>query len=243
MALPSDAKTIFQFLTAHGYSDVAAAGIIGNMMQEAGPSLSPEAQGTGGGGLIGWTPISAAGPKQPIITGNRQRDLQNQLDDVLHWAQQTGAGPAFMNKAKTARDAATLWMNQAEKPGIPALSNRQNFAVQVIDAAKSGNWKSGTAIAGGAVGGGGPSLSPIVTGIDSIPGFSWIGNVVSGFSGTATGVADVAETFSGFVTDFSKIIQWISWIFQPANWVRILSGGAGLVLIGLGTVALVLAVK
>ncbi len=87
--------------------------------------------------------------------------------------------------------------------------------------------------------GGASTLTPYSSAIDTIPGFGWIGSVVSGFSGTATGVADVATTIGGFVTDFSHLVKWISWLFQPANWVRIFAGIGGGILLMVGSIVLV----
>ena len=53
--LPANYATIVSFLIGHGYTKLAAAGIAGNMYQES--KGNPESVGTGGGGLIGWTPL------------------------------------------------------------------------------------------------------------------------------------------------------------------------------------------
>ena len=63
--LPENYAAIVSFLTSHGYTGNAAAGIAGNMYQES--KGNPESEGDGGGGLIGWTPLPA-GP------GHRQRE-------------------------------------------------------------------------------------------------------------------------------------------------------------------------
>ncbi|HYK30287.1 MAG TPA: phage tail tip lysozyme, partial [Streptosporangiaceae bacterium] len=55
--LPANFGKIVAFLTAHGYTKMAAAGIAGNIYQES--KGNPESVGTGGGGLIGWTPLPA----------------------------------------------------------------------------------------------------------------------------------------------------------------------------------------
>ena len=54
--LPANYPAIVAFLTEHGYTGVAAAGIAGNMYQESGgqPGVREPA-----GGLIGWTPLPA----------------------------------------------------------------------------------------------------------------------------------------------------------------------------------------
>ena len=61
--LPANYAEIVTFLTAHGYTANAAAGIAGNIYQES--KGDPESVGSGGGGLIGWTPLPGG-----LVTGN-----------------------------------------------------------------------------------------------------------------------------------------------------------------------------
>jgi LysM repeat protein len=75
---------IVSFLTSHGYTGNAAAGIAGNIWQESGGT--PESVGDGGGGLIGWTPLPGG-----YVTANPAADLQTQLAAIVTfnhiWAQ------------------------------------------------------------------------------------------------------------------------------------------------------------
>ena len=81
---PANYAAIVSFLTSHGYTGNAAAGIAGNIWQESGGN--PESVGDGGGGLIGWTPLPGG-----YVTGNPAADLQTQLAAILTfnhiWAQ------------------------------------------------------------------------------------------------------------------------------------------------------------
>jgi hypothetical protein len=124
-----NSKTIMGYLIAQGYSPTAAAGIYGNMYQESGGN--PEAGGPGNAGLIQWTPGSEAAPYQPVMTGNPDYDLGRQLADVMQWNHDNNALPDFLNTASTPQQAAEMYMNQAERPGIPALPNRQAAAQAV----------------------------------------------------------------------------------------------------------------
>jgi hypothetical protein len=65
--LPANYAAIVGFLTSHGYTGNAAAGIAGNIYQESGGN--PESEGDGGGGLIGWTPLPGG-----YVTGNPAAD-------------------------------------------------------------------------------------------------------------------------------------------------------------------------
>jgi hypothetical protein len=125
--LPDNYATIVNFLTAHGYTAIAAAGIAGNIYQESGGN--PESVGTGGGGLIGFTPLPAG-----YVTGNPVADLQTQLQAILTYNQEWAAYIPALNAATTASDAAYIYMSDFERPGLPAAANREDAAVAVAQA-------------------------------------------------------------------------------------------------------------
>jgi hypothetical protein len=125
--LPLNYVTIVNFLIAHGYSDMAAAGIAGNIYQESGGN--PESVGTGGGGLIGWTPLPAG-----FVTGNPEADLQTQLAALLTYNQGWSQYIPMLNAATNPTDAADIYMNYFERPGLPAAANREGAAEAVAQA-------------------------------------------------------------------------------------------------------------
>jgi hypothetical protein len=75
---------IADYLVKNGFTDQAAAGVAATIAGES--TGNPESVGSGGNGLIGWTP-----PKGGIITGNANADMATQLPDVLQYADQNGA--------------------------------------------------------------------------------------------------------------------------------------------------------
>jgi hypothetical protein len=125
--LPENYATIVDFLVKHGYSDLAAAGIAGNMWQESGGN--PESVGSGGGGLIGFTPLPPG-----YVTGNPAADLRTQLNAVLTYNQQWSQFIPALNAAASAVQAADIYMNDFERPGLPAAANRE-AAAQAVAAA------------------------------------------------------------------------------------------------------------
>jgi predicted ribonuclease toxin of YeeF-YezG toxin-antitoxin module len=125
--LPANYVTIVDYLTRHGYADLAAAGMAGNMYQES--KGNPESVGTGGGGLIGWTPLPSG-----YVTGDPAADLQTQLAAVLVYNQQWSQYIPALNAASTAIAAAYTYMEYFERPGIPATSNRESAAAAVAEA-------------------------------------------------------------------------------------------------------------
>jgi hypothetical protein len=125
--LPANYVNIVNFLVQHGYSPMGAAGIAGNIWQES--RGDPESIGTGGGGLIGWTPLPPG-----FVTGNYAADLQNQLAQILAYNQQWSQFIPALNAATTPVQAADIYMDYFERPGLPAAINRETAAQAVAQA-------------------------------------------------------------------------------------------------------------
>jgi len=125
--VPANYAAIVNFLTSHGYTGNAAAGIAGNIWQESGGN--PESVGDGGGGLIGWTPLPGG-----YVTGNPSADLQTQLAAILTfnhiWAQYIPA----LSAAASPAAAADIYVTDFERAGIPAAGTREAAATAVAAA-------------------------------------------------------------------------------------------------------------
>jgi len=125
--LPDNVTAIVSFLLANGYSDNAAAGIAGNMYQES--KGDPESVGDGGGGLIGFTPLPSG-----YVTGNPTVDLQTQLNAVLTYNQGWASYLPALNAAASPADAASIYVTDFERAGIPAAATREASATNVASA-------------------------------------------------------------------------------------------------------------
>jgi hypothetical protein len=125
--LPANVTAIVSFLLAHGYSHNAAAGIAGNIYQES--KGDPESVGMGGGGLIGFTPLPAG-----YVTGNMTADLQTQLSAVLTYNQGWSQYLPALNSAASPSAAASIYVTDFERAGIPAASTREASAQNVASA-------------------------------------------------------------------------------------------------------------
>jgi LysM repeat protein len=125
--LPANYAAIVGFLTAHGYTGNAAAGIAGNIWQESGGN--PESVGDGGGGLIGWTPLPGG-----YVTGNPAADLQTQLAAILTFNQIWSQYVPTLNAASSPAAAAAIYVTDFERAGIPAVGNREAAAEAVAAA-------------------------------------------------------------------------------------------------------------
>jgi hypothetical protein len=125
--LPANYATIVGFLLDHGYSHNAVAGIAGNIYQESGGN--PESVGSGGGGLIGWTPLPPG-----FVTGNSAADLHKQLAQILVFNQGWSQYLPALNAAGSPAEAADIYVTDFERAGIPAASNREAAATAVAAA-------------------------------------------------------------------------------------------------------------
>jgi hypothetical protein len=127
--LPYNYAAIVDFLVQHGYTKIAAVGIAGNIYQES--KGNPESVGSGGGGLIGWTPLPSG-----FVTGNVTADLQTQLAALLTYNQGWAQYVPMLNAASNPTDAAYIYMTYFERPGLPAAANREGAAVAIAQACR-----------------------------------------------------------------------------------------------------------
>jgi LysM repeat protein len=125
--VPANYAAIVSFLTSHGYTGNAAAGMAGNIWQESGGN--PESVGDGGGGLIGWTPLPGG-----YVTGNPSADLQTQLAAILTFNQIWSQYIPALNAASSPAAAAAIYVTDFERAGIPAVGNREAAAEAVASA-------------------------------------------------------------------------------------------------------------
>jgi hypothetical protein len=123
---------IGQYLVDHGYSKAAAAGVASCVDGESG--ANPESVGSGGGGLIGWTPLGSAQPDTNIITGNVSADMVTQLADILFYDADE-IGQSAVNGLNSQTDpvaAADYYSQNFEKPAVIDSDVRSSVAEQVF---------------------------------------------------------------------------------------------------------------
>jgi hypothetical protein len=123
---------IGQYLVDNGYSKAAAAGVASCI---DGESLgNPESEGSGGGGLIGWTPLGSAEPNSNIITGNASQDMVTQLADILFY-NSNEIGQSQVTELNSQTDpvaAADFFSQHFEKPAVTDSDVRASVAEQVF---------------------------------------------------------------------------------------------------------------
>jgi len=123
---------VAQYLVDNGYSDAAAAGVASCVDGESGGN--PESVGSGGGGLIGWTPISSAAPNGNLITGNVSQDMTAQLADILYY-NSNEIGQSLVGELNSQTDpvaAADYYSQNFEKPAVTDSDVVPSVAEQIF---------------------------------------------------------------------------------------------------------------
>jgi LysM repeat protein len=125
---------VAQFLQENGYSKAAASGVASCIDGESGGN--PESVGSGGGGLIGWTPLGSAAPNSNIITGNVEQDMMNQLEDLLFYnSNEIGqAQVAQLNSISDPVQAADFYSQEFERPAVTDSDVVPSVAEQIFAA-------------------------------------------------------------------------------------------------------------
>lgn len=185
-------EDVIRYFESKGLSRQAAAGIAGNLKQES--NLEP---GKPGGGLAQWnvSRYNASGKSALDQLDQIWRELSTSEIGTLH----------ALQKSKTPEDAASIFSNQFERPGIPMLDNRKKYAKEAFEGGKGGEGPIGTAL--GAVGEAGKA---VLTPFEKI--------------GEATGLTATAK--------LATLIG--EWLGEPLKPLKLLGGGV-LIYMGLRT--------
>jgi Phage tail lysozyme len=122
-----------KFLVAHGYSKAGAAGVAGCVAGES--TGNPESEGTGGGGLIGWTPLSSIYSYGGTIGGNPASDLENQFKAILNYNSRNDPfSISRLNSFSNPVSAADFYSQVFERPLVLDSDVRASVANAVFSA-------------------------------------------------------------------------------------------------------------
>lgn len=145
-----NAEKAFNYFTqTRGLSDIAAAGLVGNMQQESGPSLSTTAGSPSGPyGIVQWLGGRLTN-LQKFADADRQNrpisDLSLQLD--FAWKELTTAYKSTtltpLKSASNPDESAKIVFDDYERPGDSSLPDRQANAWKLYKQYGSGNTGSG----------------------------------------------------------------------------------------------------
>lgn len=127
-------------LVERGWSEVAAAGAVGNLLVEA-PTLSPDTsqgQGDNGQGIAQWS-LNGRWRVLQNFAGNRGLSphsldaqiqfIDNEAKNVAPWKQTFPS----IQKADTPEEAAFIFERKYEKPGIPHRDRRKENAKKILE--------------------------------------------------------------------------------------------------------------
>jgi Phage tail lysozyme len=209
--IPENAKAIYSFLRAEGFTLNAASGILGNIEQESGGN-----PGESGGGLI------------QILQGNpgytSSTSLKAQLTGVMTYIRANGSIADINSHAQSPETAALYFSSKYERPGIPDNANRTASAGLVAKAARTGDWSTSSTLTS-AQGGSGNGALGLGTGIsigsEAVPGFSGVGQGISDLFGIGQTVGDIGTGIMGISNDLSTMFHFITTLWRPGLWLRI----------------------
>lgn len=122
--------TIYNYFRSNGYNPMQAAGAIASIYGES--TWNPEAAGTGGRGLIGWTPPTTL--PDSAFSGNAAADMSAQLPLILKFVSDNGDQGAvqMMAGATSVNQAAEIWGQKVERYGIDDVHTAGvDLAVQI----------------------------------------------------------------------------------------------------------------
>lgn len=138
-------------LNSYGWTLEAIAGAIGNFVRES--NLDPQSTGTGGGGLVGWTPLSNL-TRWTNYHGYTWYDGEKQIEFIdmgvycsgyysdgtpileAQWLPGRVGGLAYSDYKQmtlSPDEMAELFMKGYEAPGVPALDERKANAIKYYE--------------------------------------------------------------------------------------------------------------
>jgi hypothetical protein len=122
-----------KYMYAHGYHRAAAAGIASCVAGESGGN--PEATGSGGNGLIGWTP-----PLPGIVTGNVVADFNKQLPLILQYNDRFRQYIPILNAQTNPVSAADIYSQDFERPAVTDHDVQVSVAESVYRGLRNGGY-------------------------------------------------------------------------------------------------------
>jgi hypothetical protein len=158
----TNAEKVFNFLKGAGFTEQAAAGVIGNLMQESG--VNPKSKQLGGGpgrGIMQWGTGPGSGGRWDALVAWASSSGKDpwSLDTQVEWMMKEMRSYGTYNRLKGVTDvkkSVVIFESEMEKAGVPNYPRRYQYAADAL--ASFGGGKAGgmkDAGEGGVVGGGG----------------------------------------------------------------------------------------
>lgn len=149
--LGNNPRTAFNYFVAKGLTEIQAAGVVGNLMQESNVSPTAVQPGGPGRGIAQWSVGGRFNTGSKSLTayaaarGVSKWALQTQLDFIWYELTTTPAyGLAQLRAATTVSTAVTVFQNKYEICGACALGKRLTYANQALAEFGGGGGGGGT---------------------------------------------------------------------------------------------------
>jgi hypothetical protein len=158
-SLTNNQRTAFNYFVSKGFTDIQAAGIVGNLMQESSVRPTAVQPGGPGRGIAQWSVGGRFNSGSNSLTayasrtGGNKWGLQTQLDFIMYELNNFPTyGLAELRAATTLTRAVAVFQDEYEICGTCAAGRRMEYANQVL--AQYGGTAGGGSTGGGSTGGG-----------------------------------------------------------------------------------------
>jgi len=143
----TNAEKVFNYLIGYGFTEQAAAGVIGNLMQESG--VNPQSRQLGGGpgrGIMQWGTGPGSGGRWDALSAWAASSGKDpwKLDTQVEWMMKEMRSYGTLNRLKGVTDvkkAVEIFESEMEKAGTPNYPRRYQYAADAL--ASFGGGKAG----------------------------------------------------------------------------------------------------
>jgi hypothetical protein len=134
----TNAEKVFNYLIGYGFTEQAAAGVIGNLMQESG--VNPNSKQLGGGpgrGIMQWGTGAGSGGRWDALVAWATSSNKDpwKLDTQVEWMMKEMKSYGTLNRLKgvtNVKKAVEIFESEMEKAGVPNYPRRYQFAADAL---------------------------------------------------------------------------------------------------------------
>ena len=134
----TNAEKVFNYLIGYGFTEQAAAGVIGNLMQES--SVNPQSRQLGGGpgrGIMQWGTGAGSGGRWDALTAWAESSGKDpwKLDTQVEWMMKEMRSYGTLNRLKgvtNVKKAVEIFESEMEKAGTPNYPRRYQLAADAL---------------------------------------------------------------------------------------------------------------
>ncbi len=170
----TNAEKVFNYLIGYGFTEQAAAGVIGNLMQESG--VNPNSKQLGGGpgrGIMQWGTGPGSGGRWDALVAWASSSGKDpwKLDTQVEWMMKEMRSYGTLSRLKGVTDvkkAVQIFEREMEKAGTPNYPRRYQYAADALSSFGGGK-AGGVGIGKMDKGGVGGAIAEYITGDPNTP--------------------------------------------------------------------------